>query len=251
MNKYRIPFDLQQAQKGNILVSGANSSGKTVLSAGLCSLLNAFEIKTLIFDNSGAWRKKSDVQHILKVYPQSEMPKLVVDASIIYDISLLLPSEQKFFVDQCLRSLWEYKILHDKDTWHYVIIEESQLYCKYLRSSIAENIMRIASSGRNQRVRMLFIVPDMALLDASMIRLCSQRYHSRMTPEENARRKLRATYGKDWQYVIEQLNIGFFVYFNNGKLKVIHVNEFEPQQTPQVLTIKEPSLRERIKTALS
>ena len=250
--KFDIEFDLNEAYKRNILVSGANNSGKTVLSCGISSLLQAFDFKVICFDNSGAWKKKSDIPNIFKVYPQSEFPKLVVDTSIIYDISLLLPSEQKFFVDQCLRTLWEWKILHDtSDSWHYVVIEEAPLYCKYLRSSIAENIMRMASSGRNQRVRMLFITPDLSLLDPSMIRLCGQRYYARLLEEENALRKFRAYHGKDWCEVTKHLDLGFFVYYNNGKLEVIHANEFKPKRKPQPLVIRQPSLRERIQKRLS
>jgi len=228
-------IDIDEMERSNLLISGCNNSGKTNLACQIVSILQKFNWRIMAFDSSGAWLKQSDIPIYATVNfdARTESFKIpLFNESVIYDMTLLLPSEQKLFVDIILLDLWHRQLETQNPIWHLVVLEESQLYCKNVRGQVAENILRIMSVGRNQKVRVCCVTPDLALIDSSFIRLCNQRFHGKLSIEENGLRKYRLYYGSDWLRITKQHDIGMFTYLLRDKLKVVSVPFYKTPTKP-------------------
>lgn len=229
----QIPFDFKEAKASNILISGTNRTGKTRLACGICSLVQSANWKVIAFDNSGVWKSISDIPIYTEIQPSDYLYKIpILDTSTIYDISMLIPERQKALVDFVLRDLWETRGNYNSE-WVLVTLEEFELYGRSTRGTQAQNLFRIMHAGRNKQVRVLAITTDLALVDSAFIRLCQQRYHARLPIEENAKRKFRAYYGKDYTELAIHLETGKFLYLNKDNLRLVQVPLFKSQRRPQ------------------
>jgi len=246
--KFDIAFNIDEAKESNILVSGSNHTGKSRLSAGICSILQTFNWKVVAVDNTGIWKEISDIPTFYRLEKERNydeeskrwhypFPK----TSMLYDTSLLVPSLQKSFVNQLSEQLWNYQVYTKSSIWTLLALEESQLFMRTVRGSVSESILRAMSAGRNQRIRVLAVNVDLALLDPSFIRLCSQRFYARLNIEENSKRKFRNYHGLDWTRVATELDLGFFIYMLREKLKIVHVPCFETKRIPQPYHIPMPT----------
>ena len=242
MGKFDIPFDYEEAQASNMLISGTNRRGKTRLACNIVSILETFDWKNVVVDPTGKWREVSDVPTFYTVReernydPESKQwfypfPK----SSMIFDVQLLVPKMQVSFVNQLSRDLWNYQVRTRATEWVLLSLEEAQLYCRYLKGDVAQSLLRIASAGRNQLIRLLAISPDLSLIATDFIRLTSQRWHAKLSLEENSKRKFNRTYGKDWTEVALHLDLGCFFHVNTSKeiMKVYCVPCFDARRTPQ------------------
>lgn len=226
---YNLQFDIGEAEKSNVLISGGNHSGKTRLACSIASILQKFDWQVLAFDNSGVWKQISDIPYYTVIEPQLYYWKTpVTDTSLIYDISNLLPSSQKIFVNSILHHIWNTRTNHNEKRL-MIIMEEAQLYMRNIRGDTAEHILRLMSVGRNKQTRLTAITVDLALLDSAFTRLCAIRYHGLLNPEENAKRKFRSYYGKQWLNVVQELETGEFIYFNKRQLEKIKAPLFKTQ----------------------
>ena len=70
----------------------------------------------------------------------------------------------------------------------------------------------------------------MAIIDPLFIRLTGQRFHFRLAIEENSLRKFRRYYGNDYTRIVQNLDVGFCLYYLKGKLKVVHIPLFEAKR---------------------
>jgi len=234
ISKFDIPFDIEEAKKSNILISGTNHTGKSRLACNISSILQNFDWKIVCFDNTGVWRTISDLPIWYQV--SETLNCQFPNTSTIYDTSLLIPDDQKFFVDEVLRDLWDSRVNNPSNQWTLVVLEEFELFGRNIRGSVGQNLFRIMHAGRNQRIRVLGVTTDLALIDASFIRLCQQRYHARLSIEDNSKRKFRGYYGGDWCRIAQELDLGFFIYLFKNKLKIVHVPLFEPRRLPSPYT---------------
>ena len=238
ISKFNIPFDIEEAQKSNILISGTNHTGKSRLGCNITSILQNFNWRIICFDNTGIWKEISDLATWYQVTEQkidfepTTVSYAFPNSSIVYDTSLLIPDDQKIFVDEVLKDLWDSRVNNPSNQWTLVALEEFELFGRNIRGSVGQNLFRIMHAGRNQRIRVLGVTTDLALIDASFIRLCQQRYHARLAIEDNSKRKFRGYYGGDWCLVAQELDLGFFIYLFKNKLKVVHVPLFEPKRLP-------------------
>ena len=246
-SRFSIPFDLEEAKKSNILISGTNHTGKSRLACGICSILQNFNWRIIAFDNTGIWREISNLPIVYRVRKarnyDPEMKEWFYPFptdSMLFDTSLLIPNLQRSFGDDVLERLWNAQVRSCLKRWTLVVLEESQLYMRNIRGNVAQNILRICSAGRPQKIRVLGITIDLALLDPSFIRLCQQRYHARLGIEDNAKRKFRGYYGLDWCRIATELDLGFFIYLLREKLKIINVPLFEPKRLPEPYHIPVP-----------
>ncbi len=98
--------------------------------------------------------------------------------------------------------------------------------------------MRVFSVGANHKIRTLAITPSLTGLDPEFIRLTGQRYHFRLGLELNAKRRFKGYYGKDWEIVAENLDVGYCIYYLNGILKVYGIPLFKTEYTPTLYRIK-------------
>jgi len=259
--RFNIPFDITEAMKSNILVSGTNHTGKSRLACGICSVLQTFNWKIVAFDNTGIWKQISDIPFYYSLSEnrnfdeaQEQWHYLFPTTSMIFDTSLLLPVNQKSFVDDVLRRLWLAQVYNPQNQWTLVALEEFQLFGRDVRSNVAQNILRICSAGRNHKIRVLAITTDLALTDSAFIRLTNQRYHGKISSEENGLRKFRNYYGLDNTRIARELDLGYFLYYLNDKIRIVSVPCFQPSRLPEpyrTQPIEQPkSLWQRIKEAL-
>ena len=245
ISKFNIPFDIEEAKKSNILITGTNSMGKSRLACGIASILQNFDWRIVAFDPVGNYRTISDIPRFYEVSQQNlDLETKTVRypffrrSSIIYDTSSLLPNEQLFFTNEVLRDLWDYSRYSRQ--WVLVLLEEFQLYGRNLRGFMGQNLLRVCSAGRNRKLRILGVTTDLSLIDPSLIRLCGQRYHARLGIEDNAKRKFRGYYGTDWTRIAIELSLGTFIYLNKERLRIISVPCFETKRLPRPFHIPTP-----------
>lgn len=224
------PLDLKEAQKSNILISGTNQQGKSLCAMGLSNLLMRNSWQIYVFDNVGHWREKSSIDKAFTIKEKTAKCTLSIGESVIFDISLLKPSQQRKFVEQILEQTWLFRVLTKPKTWLMIVFEEFQLYARNIRGNVSENILRMMSVGANYKVRCMGITPDLSLIDCAMIRLTTQRYHFRLGNEPNAKKRFRAYYGKDWARVCQSLDVGFAIYVNKERMQVWKIPLFQKQR---------------------
>lgn len=253
MLRDKYPLSLSECKKSNALVTGTNQQGKSRLAMALTDKLMGQGWQVIVFDNVGIWKNKSSIPLYYTVSETTMKYILPKHGSIIYDISLLLPSYQKEFCENVLKDVWDSRIRSESNQWLLVVFEEFQLYAKNVRGNVSQNILRIMSVGANHKIRCLGITPDLSLIDCAFIRLANQRYHFRLGNEPNAKRRFRAYYGSDWCRIGLTLDVGCCVYYVSEKLKVHCVPLFRtrnlsmPYQEPE----QEPSLWQKLRVALS
>jgi len=230
---YDFSFDCDLMQKSNLLISGSNHSGKTRLASMIASILRTFNWQIVVLDNSGAWIESSDLdfyQSLQQGFSVCEFDK----QSIILDTSDLTLEQQKKIAETLSLQLWNRK----QSEWVCLFIEEAELFCKNLRGSTSQNLFRLFSVGRNRKIRVSAITTDLALLDPSFIRLCSQRFHGRLNPEQNAKTKFKSYYGQTWLDVAQKLATGSFVYLHDTDVQLINAQLFTPKTKPMNLSMQ-------------
>ena len=242
-------FNVDEALQQNTLISGSNNSGKTRLACGLASTLYKMGFKIITFDTSGVWKKISDLPFYTTAYKfkdQTAISRLPKHSSGIYDLSLLKPSETKLVVNQIISEIWENQVSDPTTKATFIIFEESEIFLRNIRGEVSESIYQCIHVGRNHKLRAILITTDLALLDPSVIRLCSIRFHGNLNIEENSKRKFKSYYGKDWSRVaFEALDSGDFILLSNKKLTIKTVPLFKPTSKPQLHI----ETKERIQTS--
>lgn len=228
-NMGKFPIDFEECERSNILISGTNQQGKSLCAMGLSNELMSNGWQIYVFDNVGHWQTKSSIRKAFTIKEKTAKFTLKVGESVIFDISLLKPSQQRKFVEQILEQTWLFRVLTKPKTWLMIVFEEFQLYARNIRGNVSENILRMMSVGANYRVRCLGITPDLSLVDCSFIRLTTQRYHFRLGNEPNAKRRFRAYYGLDWCKVTQNLDVGYCTHVLGDKLQVWKVPLFEKE----------------------
>ena len=219
--KKQIWFDLKEQRRTNTLISGSNQCGKSRLAMFLAHILRENGFNVICFDNAGTWKDLSDIPNYRLV--SSANTKISLSRNMILDMSLLKPSRQRKLVNQWLEYLWLSAVNASEKVWQIVILEESELYCRNVRGELAENIYRIMCAGANQKLRIIAITPCMSIIDPLYIRLCGQRFHFKLSVEENSIRKFRRYYGGDNARIVQHLHVGYCLYYLNGKLKVMNI----------------------------
>lgn len=143
---------------------------------------------------------------------------------MIFDLSLLLPSYQKEFIETFLSELWVRRVTTKPRRWVLLVFEEFQLYGRNTRGMDSQNIMRIMSVSANHKIRVLGITPGLSLIDTAFIRSAQQRYYFKLSNELNAKRRFSRYYGSDYIYTARHLDVGQCLYVLR-------------EETPQICTI--------------
>lgn len=230
--KYLYPLDIDEAKRSNILVTGTNQTGKSLLSMAIADILMNEDWRVLTFDSVGHWREKSSIPEYL-IATQKNLEWTITDESLIYDISRLLPFFQREYLEVVLSELWNHAIETKPNYWSLIILEEAHLYMRYIRGLVSQNLMRMASVGANWKIRILAISPSLTGLDSEFIRLSQQRHHFRLGNELNSKRRMRAYYGLDYTRISLKLPIGTCLYYLNEKLTICSLPLFKSNIKPQ------------------
>lgn len=165
---------------------------------------------------------------------------------MIYDISYLLPSYQKEFIENVLKDVWDIRIREKPERYLLIILEECHLYMRNVRSMISQNLMRLMSVGANTiKTRISGIGVDIALIDTAFLRLANQKWIFRLIREENQRRKISRTFGWDFYRCCLGFGIGQCFYcLRNFNPKIYQLRKFQSERLPTEYRELEPQRRE-------
>jgi len=234
-----FPVDFEELKRSNILISGTNSTGKTLSACSIADEAMKKGWQVIVFDNAGKFKRSSNLPYFIGVGELSK-PKLIGETSIIFDLSTMTPDNQREWIEVALKQLWDERINSNPQKWTLLIFEEFHLVAKTVRGDASQQLLRMMSVGRNVKVRCLGITVDLALTDAAFIRLCGQRYHFRLGIEENGKRKYKSYYGKDAVYEATHFDCGFCHYLHPSyeRVKIVKVPEFKSEKKPRNLERK-------------
>jgi len=246
INQYIQYLDIELCRKSNIAVYGLSGCGKSRLACSIASILRNHNYFVAYIDVVGNIKHVSDLPYYLKVDPKKWCLILRTEG-ILIDISELLLEEQLAYIDQFFRIYWTFRKANVE--WKrqaIIILEESELYCQYLRSKTAQQIFRIVMSGRNEpiRTRVMAISPRIANVDTSISEMCEQIYLGSTIGERNAV-KIRALLGKEYIDIARELETGQFIWKHGKQIDIVKVPLFERETRP--IEIREPSCWQKLK----
>lgn len=244
-------LDIAECKRSNILISGTNSQGKSLCAMAICDKLMKHGFQIYAIDSTGIWKRKSSIPNYYQV-SETTLRYVLPNSSMIYDVSRLTASYQREFLENILGEIW-LRRLDNYNKWLMIAIEEAHLLMRNIRGRASENLLRIASVGRNINVRVLGISPSFVGLDAEFRRLAQQRYHFKLPNESNTKRRFCSIYNKDWHRVAKELDVGFCIYYNNERMKIVKIPYFQTSKVSQayVEPKQEPSLWQKLRVALS
>jgi len=81
-------------------------------------------------------------------------------------------------------------------------------------------------------------------------RLSGQRFHFRILPEANAKRRFASIYSKDWYRVVKHLDVGFAIYYLNERMKVVKIPLFQSNIQPMPYREPQPEKKPNILTRI-
>jgi len=225
-------FDLGEAMRTGIFISGTSGYGKTNLAFHLAQEMVRNGIGINVFDPSQAWRNSGiPTTHQFQTYEklETDYPK---EKSIVYDISLLYVEQQKQLITTIIRDMFNRAVRLKTRPRKVIIFEECQLLVPQgrLQSTEAQEVLRLMTVGRNFNLRFILITQRPATVDKTAVSLCGQKYLGRVD-ELNDIKYLRNWIG-DWVEKLPSLNIGQFIYSKGNEMEVIQTPLFVPE-TPQ------------------
>jgi hypothetical protein len=238
-------FDVSEALQNGIYTVGTRGCGKSDLNMYVAQKLMSEGIIVLVFDPSVDWIKRSNVSKYVTVQPFA--PITIPTESIIYDVSLLTPPQQREFVERFNRALVEYQISNTKEKWYFCIFEEAHTYFYQgsLKSTAMQYTVRALTQGRNFRISMALITQFSSMLDKDSMKFMVQRYFG-VSNEPNDVSYLKGFLNKHVQE-LKTLDSGEFLYFNKGKISKVHIESFKSEVRKTQIVIPEPERTEPIK----
>lgn len=242
-------FDVSEASKRNVLVSGGNNSGKTRMAMAHADILQRCGWIVICADPSGAWKQGPLKEVVTLREGQTNIMKIY--DSVVFDTSELYLNSQVEFIETLSQYLWEWKTKTNNQTPVMLILEESQIFAKSLKADKVKNLARLLLVGRNKQIRCTMITPRLASIGTEAIATSGQRYFG-FSNETNNSRKLKSMYGKEWSEIAKSLNVGEFVFINSNKPpQLIRVPLFTPDTVPTETTTKTQDITIKEMVALS
>ena len=231
--KNNIPFDIAEAIRSGTFISGMPGSGKSNLAKYLVKKLLEAGIRVYILDPSDAWVEEGPIKQVVEIKKNNLTPILPAE-STIFDIKLLLENEQEIFAEHVCRTLFFEHAYLDKSLRKptVCVFEEAQIYLPegISRAKRAAEIKRVATLGRNFKLRIFIITQFAANVDKLFVKACGQKYIG-YTDEPN-----------DWNYLedwinedktkLAELEIGEFFYRYKKDLRRIQTPEYKDPDKP-------------------
>jgi len=230
-------LDIEEAKKSNGMITGLTGSGKTRLAWAHTKKLMDAGFQVIVIDPVSVWRD-SPIPYTVKVTPETDVDfeGVMETKSVVFDISRLLISHQLEFLDMISKYLFTSRVDRVSPKQTMLVIEEASTFIKYLRTQVSQNIYRLAFTGRNYGIRLIYIDPRLNSIPAEFRFLAGQQFHG-FANEENILNKIKRLYGVYWEQVMKTLGVGEFIRIQAGKAPTrIKVPEYRSKTTPVEIT---------------
>ncbi len=238
-------FDLEEAMRTGVFISGTSGYGKTNLAFHIADMMMKNHIGVVVFDPSQAWYNSS-IPHVFQIKDYKDfMKRGYAEASdIVYDLSLLYVEQQKSVITTIIQKEFTKAVNSPTRPKKIYVFEECQLLIPQsrLRSIEAQEILRLITVGRNYNLRFILLTQRPATVDKTCVSLCGQKYLGRVD-ELNDIKYLRNWVG-DYVKELPSLAIGQFVYDKGNEVEVIEVPIFRSLRRPRAR--KGPSFLSRL-----
>jgi DNA helicase HerA-like ATPase len=243
-------FDLEEAMKSGVLVSGTTGTGKSDLAMYLTDQLMKEGVLVIVFDSSQDWQKRSSIP----LYETLTIPYIdkIPENSVVFDISRLSVEQRQKLIEGFSQKLYQDQVMNLFRKEYFLIFEEGGTYFKegFMRGKRFSNTSMLMSEGRNYDVRFMVITQFFASIDKTAMRYMKQRYFG-YTDEKNDVSYVKAFLG-DQASKLKDLRAGEFMYYNAGKTTKISIEPYECENTkteiPQPSILPEPKLPQPIRT---
>jgi len=236
-NSDDLKFDLEEAMKSGVIVSGTTGTGKSDVGMYLTDRLMNEGIIVVVFDSSQDWQKRSSIAR----YQTLTIPHIdkIPERSVIFDISRLSVQGRQNLIESFSETLYRCQSMNPSRKQYFLVFEEGSSYFRegFMRGKRFSNTAMLMSEGRNYGVRFMVITQFFASIDKMSMRYMRQRYFG-YTDELNDVSYVKAFLG-DQALKLRDLNAGEFIYYNAGKTTKISIEPYT-STTPKI-SIQQPS----------
>jgi len=229
-------FDIKEGMQTTTFISGSRGVGKSDIAMQIVDQLTREGITCIVFDSSRDWFHRSSTNQYVTVQPHSDLP--IPSGNMIFDLSLLTPSEQQQCVERFCKKLFEHQI-NNMANKYYIVFEEAQLYfpLNSIRAKRYQNSARVLTVGRNVGISLLAVSQFPALCDKELIKNAQQIYIG-CTSEPNTLAYWKGIFKSAEQ--LKDLQNGEFLYYCRNKLSRIQIEPYENNTPKRRITIPEP-----------
>jgi hypothetical protein len=219
-------FDVREAMQTTTFISGSRGIGKSDIAMYIVDQLTNEGVICITFDSSLDWLKRSSIQKYTTVKPYAELP--IPNENMIFDLTLLTPSEQQVIVEQFCRKLFENQI-NDMANKYYLVFEESQLYfpLNSIRAKRYQYTTRVLTVGRNVGISLCAISQFPSSIDCEL-RKNAQQIYIGCTSELNTIAYWKGILGSQADS-LKNLENGSFIYYNRGKISRISIEPYQSE----------------------
>lgn len=231
-------FDVKEALASGAYISGTTGSGKSDLAMLHAEEMMKSDVTVLVFDATRDWIKRSSVPHVVSIVPNVPYSYVLNGHSMIFDMSLLNPMQQKEVVKKVCKDVWSHQVAKGNH-WFYLIFEEGHLYFPEgcMRSKNYAEMVQLVTQGRNYKIRFEVITQFSAMIDKNVMRYMKQRFFG-YTDEPNDTNYILSMLGKQHKERLMSLNAGQFIYKNGNSIKLTEVESYVSDTKPQPLRIQ-------------
>lgn len=229
-------FNFEEALKTGFYTSGTTGCGKSDIGMYAADILRKNGVTLFVFDPSQDWMTRYPISYVVKFKVNNSARPLDVDLAgiklkdAIFDVSNLTTLQFQEVADQFCWLLFRFQseLPPEQRRKYFVIFEEAQIVLPEgsMRAKRLQNVVRLATVGRNFGVRIGVITQFAAMIDKNICRYMVQRYYG-WTIEFNDVRRIEAAIGEDAQR-LRYLKSGEFMYHEpiSGTLEKIAIEPY-------------------------
>jgi len=232
MESSELQFNVQEAMKSGVVISGITGTGKTDLGMYLVDQLMKEGILAIVFDSSQDWQNRSSIAQ----YETLTIPSIsaIPQSSIIFDISTLSVEQRQRLIERFSETLYRHQAMTPSKKQYFLVFEEGSSYFRegFMRGKRFSNTSMLMSEGRNYGVRFMVITQFFASIDKMSMRYMRQRYFG-STNEPNDVDYIAKFFSRERKQEIGKtlrgLDVGSFLYMHGSETKRIHIEPYESQ----------------------